>query len=111
MKAKRLLLLSEEHIEAMTDDALITFVKHDKRGYESRIQELETCREEMMLAANIMGRRIYTRQRRICGRAAEEAQNVAESAEECMATMQSLVRRTKLTLNPSTLKSPRFPKC
>ena len=69
-------------------------------GHASRIQELETCREEMMSAANIMGRRINTRQRRICGRAAEEAQNVAESAEECMATVQLLVTRRQLTLNP-----------
>ena len=52
--------MSEEHIEAMTNDALITFVKHEKWGYESRIQELETCREEMMLAAKVMGRWINT---------------------------------------------------
>ena len=73
--------------------------KQEKRGY-SRIQELEACREEMMSVANIMGRRISTRRRRICGRVAEEAQNVAESAEECMATVQLLVRRRQLTVNP-----------
>ena len=92
----------------MTDDALITFVKHEKRGYESRIQELEMCREERMSAVNLMGRRINTRQRRICGKAAEEALNVAESAEECMATVQLLVTRRQLTLNP--INSPKSPK-
>ena len=49
--------MSEEHIGAMTDDALITLVKHEKRRYESRIQELEKCREEMMSEVNVMGRR------------------------------------------------------
>ena len=67
--------------------------KQEKRGY-SRIQELEACREEMISAANIMEKRISTQRRRIYRRVA----NVAESAEECMATVQSLVRRRQLTL-------------
>ena len=41
-KAKRVLLMSEEYIEAMTDDVLITLVKHEKRGttHASRIWKL-----------------------------------------------------------------------
>ena len=50
--------MSEDRIEAMTDDNLLTFTKLDKRGYESKIQALETCREDMMSAVNVMGRRI-----------------------------------------------------
>ena len=99
-KAKKILLISEEGIELMTDDALITLVKHEKKGYDSRIQDLEACFEEMMSLANVMGRRISSRKRGVCGELAEEAQNVAESAEESMASMQSLVRRRQLTLNP-----------
>ena len=64
-------------VKTTTDDALITLVKHEKKGYDSRIQDLEACREEMMSLANVMGRRISSRKRRVCGELAEEAQNVA----------------------------------
>ena len=47
-----------------------------------------------------MGRRLTVLQRKTCGRAAEEALNVADSAEECMAAVQALVRRRQITLNP-----------
>ena len=53
-----------------------------------------------MSLANVMGRRICGRKTRICREIAEEGKNVAESAEECMASVQSLVRRRQLTLNP-----------
>ena len=76
-KAKRILLISEEDIESMRDDTLITLVKHEKKGYDSRIQDLEAYKEEMMSLANVMGRRISSRKRRVCGELAEEAQNVA----------------------------------
>ena len=66
-KAKRILLISEEDIESMRDDTLITLVKHEKKGYDSRILDLETCREEMMTLTNVMGKRIYNRKRRVWG--------------------------------------------
>ena len=66
-KAERALLISEEDIESMTDDELITLVKHEKMRYDSRILDLETCREEMMTLAYVMGKRISNRKRRVCG--------------------------------------------
>ena len=53
-----------------------------------------------MSYVNVMGRRITPLQRRVCGKAAEEALHVAESAEECVTAVQLLVKARQITVNP-----------
>jgi hypothetical protein len=83
----------------MTNDELITSIKADRRGHEHTIQELDTCREEMMTLSSFLGKRISNQRRRICQSISSDAQEVSESAEECMILMRVLVKRRQLTLN------------
>jgi hypothetical protein len=68
--------------KASLNDELITSVKADRRGYEHTIQELDTCREEMMTLSSFIGKKISSRKRMTCQSISSDAQVVAEMAEE-----------------------------
>ena len=98
-RARKTLRTSRVDVQEMTNDELITSVKADRRGYEHTIQELDTCREEMMTLSSFLGKIISNQQRRICQNISSDAQEVSESAEECIILMRDLVKRRQLTLN------------
>ena len=98
-RARRTLRANRVDVQEMTNDELITSVKADRRGYEHTIQELDTCREEMMRLSSLLGKRISNQQRRICQGISSDAQEVSESAEECMILIRDLVKRRQLRLN------------
>jgi hypothetical protein len=91
-RARKILRTSKADVQEMTNDELITSVKADRRGYEHAIQELDTCREEMMTLSCFLGRRISSRKRVICQSISNDAQGVVEMAEECMIMMRDLVK-------------------
>jgi hypothetical protein len=65
-RARRILLITEDDIESMTNDELITLVKVEKRENDSSILELESCREEMMTMACVLGKCISRQRRDVC---------------------------------------------
>ena len=44
----------------MTNDELIMLVKVEKKGYDSSILELESCRKEMMNMSSLLGKHLPT---------------------------------------------------
>ena len=54
----------------------------------------------METLADLMGKNSSPRKKHICREIAAEAERVEEAAEECMVSMQTLVRDRQLTLNP-----------
>jgi hypothetical protein len=53
----------------------------------------------MMTLSSFLGKKISSRRRRTCQGISSDAQEVAESAEECMIMMRDLVKKRQLTLN------------
>ena len=72
-RARRILLITEDDIESMTNDELITLVKVEKRENGSSILELESCREEMMTMACVLGKCISRQRRDVCRHIDDEA--------------------------------------
>ena len=93
------LVKSNEDIENMTSDALITTLKCKETTYSTQISDLDKCRQAMQTLMDMLGGAITMRKKQKCKMIPHNARNTTTNAKECIKSMQSLVDRRQLTQN------------
>ena len=99
-ETKDTLVKSNDEIENMTSDSLITTFKYKDNKYSTQISDLDKCRQEMQTLMDMLGGAISMRKKQSCKMIAHNARNTTTKARECIKSMQPLLGRRQLTLNP-----------